>query len=261
MPRKEDPLSDDAPSGVLSKALAVLQAFTVEDTTLGFTELRRRTGFAKSTLHRVLGDLVAARLLDRIDERYRLSGLVFELGMRASVERGLLEVATPFLEDLYERTHELVHLGTREGTEVVYVAKVGGHQQANSPSRLGGRMPLHATALGKVLLSHAPDEVREKVLRGPLERKAPRTITNVEVLTRQLSDVVTQGVAFEYEESAVGIVCVAAGIFSPSDEIMAAISVTGPVHRFQPARHASSVRAAAAGISATLARREELRSH
>ncbi|MGC5567349.1 IclR family transcriptional regulator [Streptomyces sp. FR-108] len=254
-------MSNDAPSGVLSKALAVLQAFTVEDTTLDFTELRRRTGFAKSTLHRVLRDLVAARLLDRVQERYRLSGLVFELGMRASVERGLLEVATPFLEDLYVRTHELVHLGTREGTEVVYVAKMGGHQQAHSPSRLGGRMPLHATALGKVLLSHAPAEVREAVLRGPLERKAPRTITHVDVLTRQLSDVVTKGVAFEYEESAVGIVCVAAGIFGPSDEIVAAVSVTGPVHRFQPARHATSVRAAAAGISATLGRRAELRDH
>ncbi len=159
-------MCNDAPSGVLSKALAVLQAFTVEDTTLGFTELRSRTGFAKSTLHRVLGDLVAARLLDRVQERYRLSGLVFELGMRASVERGLLEVATPFLEDLYVRTHELVHLGTREGTEVVYVAKMGGHRQAHSPSRLGGRMPLHATALGKVLLSHAPGEVRRALRAG-----------------------------------------------------------------------------------------------
>ncbi|MGX1667970.1 IclR family transcriptional regulator [Streptomyces sp. NPDC055400] len=254
-------MSDDAPSGVLAKALTVLQAFTVEDTTLGFAELQRRTDFAKSTLHRVLGDLVAARLLDRVQGRYRLSGLVFELGMRASVERGLLEVATPFLEDLFVRTHELVHLGTREGTEVVYVAKMGGHQQADSPSRLGGRMPLHATAIGKVLLAHAPAEVREAALRGPLERKAPRTITNADVLTRQLSETITKGVAFEYEESAVGIVCVAAGIFGPSDEIMAAVSVTGPVHRFQPARHATSVRAAAAGISATLGRRAELRSH
>ncbi|MFD7409481.1 IclR family transcriptional regulator [Streptomyces sp. NPDC059866] len=252
-------MSDDAPSGVLSKALTVLQAFTVEDITLGFTELQRRTGFAKSTLHRVLGDLVAVRLLDRVQGRYRLSGLVFELGMRASVERGLLEVATPFLEDLYVRTHELVHLGTREGTEVVYVAKMGGHRQADSPSRLGGRMPLHATALGKVLLAHAPAEVREAVLRGPLERKAPRTITNVDVLARQMSDAGTKNVAFEYEESAVGIVCVAAGIFGPSDEIVAAVSVTGPVHRFQPARHATSVRAAAAGISAMLGRRAELR--
>jgi DNA-binding IclR family transcriptional regulator len=181
--------------------------------------------------------------------------------MRASVERGLLEVATPFLEDLYERTHELVHLGIREGTEVVYVAKMGGHQQADSPSRLGGRMPLHATALGKVLLAHAPADVREAALRQPLERKAPKTITNADVLGRQLSDVVSKGVSFEYEESAVGIVCVAAGVFGPSDDILAAVSVTGPVHRFQPARHAGSVRAAAAGITALLGRREELRNH
>ncbi|WAC94748.1 IclR family transcriptional regulator [Streptomyces sp. NA13] len=252
-------MSDGAPSGVLAKALGVLQSFTVEDTTLGFAELQRRTGFAKSTLHRVLADLVAARLLDRVQGRYRLSGLVFELGMRASVERGLLEVATPFLEDLYVRTHELVHLGTREGLEVVYVAKMGGHRQADSPSRLGGRMPLHATAIGKVLLAHGPAEVRGATLRGPLERRAPRTITHADVLSRQLSEVVAQGVAYEYEESAVGIVCVAAGIFDPADGIVAAVSVTGPVHRFQPARHANSVRAAAAGISATLGRRAELR--
>ncbi|GHD74233.1 IclR family transcriptional regulator [Streptomyces mirabilis] len=254
-------MGEAAPSGVLSKALAVLQAFGVEDTTLGFAELQRRTGLPKGTLHRTLGDLVAARLLDRVQGRYRLSSLVFELGMRASVERGLLEVATPFLEDLYVRTHELVHLGIREGTEVVYVAKMGGHQQADSPSRLGGRMPLHSTALGKVLLAHAPADVRESVLRGPLERRAPRTITNVDVLTRQLSDIAAKGVAFEYEESAVGIVCVASGIFGPSDEILGAVSVTGPVHRFQPARHANSIRAAAGGITATLGRREELLRH
>ncbi|MEW2302306.1 IclR family transcriptional regulator [Streptomyces sp. NPDC006655] len=254
-------MSNDAPSGVLSKALAVLQAFTVADTPLGLTELRQRTGFAKSTLQRVLGALVAARLLDRVQERCRLSGLVFELGMRASVERGLLDVATPFLEGLYERTHELVHLGTREGTEVVYVAKTGGHQQANSLSRLGGRMPLHATALEKVLFSHAPAEVREVALRGPLERKAAPDDHQRRCADSQLSDVVTKGVAFEYEESAVGIVCVAAWIFGPSDEVVAAVSVTGPVHRFQPARHATSVRAAATGISATLGRRAELRNH
>ncbi|MEV5284368.1 IclR family transcriptional regulator [Streptomyces albidoflavus] len=176
-------MSDGAPSGVLAKALGVLQSFTVEDTTLGFAELQRRTGFAKSTLHRVLADLVAARLL----------------------------------------------------------------------------MPLHATAIGKVLLAHGPAEVRGATLRGPLERRAPRTITHADVLSRQLAEVVAQGVAYEYEESAVGIVCVAAGIFDPADGIVAAVSVTGPVHRFQPARHANSVRAAAAGISATLGRRAELR--
>jgi DNA-binding IclR family transcriptional regulator len=116
-------------STVLGKALLVLRAFTADDQGLSFGELRRRTGLPKATLHRVAGDLVAARLLDRVDGDYHLGGQLFELGMLASVERTLLEVATPFLEDLYERTHETVHLGVREGTEVVYVAKVAGHAQ------------------------------------------------------------------------------------------------------------------------------------
>jgi len=96
-------------------------------------------GDPKGTLHRVLGDMVEVRLLDRIGDGYRLSGQVFQLGMRASVERGLIEVATPFMEDLYERTHETAHLGVLEGTEAVHVSEIGGHRQAVSPSRIGGR--------------------------------------------------------------------------------------------------------------------------
>ncbi|WP_197698934.1 helix-turn-helix domain-containing protein [Micromonospora inositola] len=83
----------------------MLFAFTAEDHGVSLAELARRTGLAKGTLHRVVGDLVDARLLDRTDQGYRLSSQVFQLGMRASVERGPLEVATPFMEDLYERTH------------------------------------------------------------------------------------------------------------------------------------------------------------
>lgn len=247
------------PETVLGKTMQVLLAFTVEDTVLGFTGLRERTGLPKATLHRLLGDLVGAGLLEKVDGRYRLSRLVFELGMRASVERTLLEVATPFLEELYERTHEIVHLGVREGHEVVYVAKVGGHRQAASPSRLGGRMPLHATAIGKALLAWAPDRLQDEVLSRRLRRCSPRTVVNRAVLRRQLDDVVEQGVAFEYEESAPGITCVAAPVLVTDDEALAGISVTGPVGRFQPARHASAVHAAAAGIGLTLARRATLR--
>ncbi|MDJ0429014.1 helix-turn-helix domain-containing protein, partial [Rhodococcus fascians] len=89
----------------------VLHAFTIDDSTLSLAELVRRTSIPKGTLHRVLSDMVAVRMLDRTDAGYRLGGSLFELGMRASVERSLLEVAIPFMEDLYVRTHETVHLG------------------------------------------------------------------------------------------------------------------------------------------------------
>lgn len=246
-------------STVLGKTMIVLGSFGPDDRGVGFAELQRRTGLSKATLHRLAGDLVALRLLDREEDgAYHLGRGLFELGMRASVERGLLEVATPFLEDLYERTHETVHLGLREGHEVVYVAKMGGHRQAAAPSRLGGRMPLHATAIGKVLLAHAPEELRAEVLGGTLERLAPRTITAPGLLRTQLEEIVERGVGFEFEESTRGLVCVAAPIFDRTDEVVAAVSLTGPVTRLRPQNHAGSVHAAAAGIAATLARRDTL---
>jgi DNA-binding IclR family transcriptional regulator len=243
---------------VIAKVGVILEAFTADDRGVGFAELQRRTGLAKATLHRLAGELVEARLLTRVDGRFHLSGHLFALGMRASVERGLLEVATPFLEDLYERTHETVHLGLREGTEVVYVAKMGGHRQARAPSRLGGRMPLHATAIGKALLAFAPDEVRAEVLGAPLARLAPRTVTSALILRRQLDEAVETGVTYEAEESAVGLVCVGAPVLDSHDIAIAAVSVAGPATRFQPSRHAVPVKAAAAGIAATLARRAAL---
>lgn len=244
---------------VLGKAVTILRAFTVDDQVLSLAELVRRTGLAKATVHRVAGDLVDNRLLDRTALGYRLSGGLFELGMRASLERGLLELAMPFLQDLYERTHETVHLGLREGHDVVYVAKIGGHRQAAAPSRTGGRMPVHCTAIGKALLAHADAAVQREVLSGPLERRTPHTVVGPGLLQRQLATVLEAGVAFEQEESTIGLLCVAAPVLDEADHALAAISVAGPVGRFRPQAHVDAVRAAATGLGSVVARRRSLR--
>ncbi|MGI8768819.1 MAG: IclR family transcriptional regulator [Propionibacteriaceae bacterium] len=243
------------PHTVLGKAVLLLRAFAPDDGGLSLAELTRRTGLAKGTVHRVAGDLVGARLLDRSEDGYHLGRQLFELGMRASVERTLLEVATPFLEDLYELTHETVHLGVRDELDVVYVAKIGGHRQAVAPSRVGGRQPLHCTAIGKALLAHAPADVFTAVLTRGLDRRTPRTVTGAGLLRTQLDRVAENGVSFEFEEAAVGLVCVGSPIFGAGGAAVAALSVTGPVTRFRPQVHANAVRAAAAGLSAVLVRR------
>lgn len=244
---------------VIGKVLLLLRAFTVDDHELTLAELVRRTGLHKATAHRLAGELVAAHLLDRVDGGYRLSGGLFELGMRAAVERSLLEIAIPFLQDLYERTHESVHLGVLDGDEVVYVTKLGGHRQAAAPSRAGGRMPLHCTGIGKALLAHADPELKHRVLSAPLRRWTPRTIVAPGLLARQLETIVETGVAYEFEESTTGIACIAAPVLDAVDNsLIAAISVTGPVTRFQPKAHGAAVRAAAAGIASTLDRRRRL---
>ncbi|WP_406502799.1 IclR family transcriptional regulator [Streptomyces sp. NBC_01602] len=162
----------------------------------------------------------------------------------------------PFLQDLYERTHETVHLGVLEGHEVVYVAKIGGHRQAKAPSRTGGRMPVHCTAIGKVLLAHAGEDEQVAVLTAPLERRTPHTVIAPGLLRRQLVKAVETGVAYEREESTPGLLCVAAPVLPPDGRTaVAAISVTGPVGRFRPESHANAIRAAATALGSALARR------
>ena len=249
-------MATDETDTAVGKAVAILRTFRVDDRLLPLAELVRRTGMPKGTVHRVAGELVRHRLLDKTEHGYRLAGGLFELGMRAATERTLLEVAMPFLQDLYERTHETVHLGMQEGTEVVYVAKIGGHRQARSPSRTGGRMPMHCTAIGKALLAHAHPDVRRTVLTGPLERRTPHTVVAPGLLEQQLDRVLETGVAFEREESTPGLLCVAAPILEEDGRTpIAAISVTGPVGRFRPDVHVAAVRAAAAALGSTLARR------
>ena len=243
---------------VLGKGVAILRAFTVDDQAVPLAELVRRTGLHKATVHRLCGELVGLGLLDKAASGYRLSGGLFELGMRASVERSLLELAMPFLQDLYERTHEIVHLGVREGIDVVYVAKIGGHRQARSPSRIGGRMPMHCTAIGKALLAHADADLRRDVLTGPLPRRTPHTVVAPGMLRRQLTAIRRTGIAFEREESALGITCIAAPVIGADGQVVAAISLAGPTTRFRPERHVAAIRASATTLGNTLARRAEL---
>ncbi|MCX5529729.1 IclR family transcriptional regulator [Streptomyces sp. NBC_00006] len=244
---------------VLDKAVLVLFSFTAEDQAVSFSELMERTGFPRATLHRTLADLVAVNLVERTPERgYRLGRDLFQLGMRAFNERNLLEVATPFMEDVYERTHQTVHLGIIDRTEVVYIAKIGGHRQAVTPSRVGGRMPLHCTAVGKALLAHAPDELLGRVLRQGLKPRTGRTIVSAHVLRQQLATAAAAGVAYEYEESAQGIACVAAPVLDQGNVPIAAVSVTGPLPGFRPERHSRAICVAATGIAAAL-RSSEIR--
>lgn len=244
---------------VLGKAVGLLRAFRPDDHVLALAELVRRTGMHKATAHRMAGQLVDLRLLDRVNGGYRLSGGLFELGMMASLERSLMEMAMPFLQDLYERTHETVHLGVPDGHDVLYVAKIGGHRAMSAPSRTGGRLPMYCTAIGKALLAFSDPELVTAVMQGPLPRRTAHTLSAPGMLQSQVDRVPERGVAFEREESTLGIVCVAAPVLGPDNRAVAAISVAGPTMRFRPEAHATAVRAAAEGLRATIARRDLLR--
>lgn len=244
------PAADDG--SVLGRTVAILEAFDAEHPRRSLGELVEISGLPKSTTYRLAGTLVSLGLLERVDRRYELGLRLFELGGLVGRRQRLRDAALPFMQDLFSATQEAVHLGILEGSEVLYLEKIGGHRTVPLPSRVGGRMPLHCTALGKVILAHSGPELFQRVVAQGLKPRTPYTITVPAVLEGQLREVVRLGHATEREEAGLGFCCVAAPI-RDGGRLAGAISVSGRCTRIDPDRIASAVRTAAAGISRALA--------
>lgn len=242
--------SDDASTA--GRLAAILSAFRPGDNALGVSELARRTGLPKSSVHRLTGHLADHGLLERDGHRMRLGLKLFEIGQLATRRRGLVDAARPLLADLREATRNTVHLAVLEGTEVVYFEVLPGPDAPRLPSRVGGRFPAHATGVGKAMLAFSDDDVVERVMASGLPRVSERTVTSPSLLRRQLAKVREEGVAFEREESSVGTVCVASPVLDSSGRAIAGISIAGWSNRMRPERLAPAVRTAALTLSRTL---------
>ncbi len=239
--------------GVLvSRIAALLTAFSPGDDALGVSELARRTGLPKSSVHRLTVHLCQVGLLERSGTALRLGLKLFEIGQLATGHRGLVDAARPLSADLRSATRHTVHLARLEGVEVVYLEVLPGPDAPNLPSRVGGRMPAHATAVGKAVLAFSPTAAVDAVIAGGLSRVSTRTITSPALLRRQLAKVREDGVAYEREESGRGTVCVACPVLDDAGAPAAAISVAGWSTRMRPMQVAPAVRAAALTLSRTL---------
>lgn len=239
----------------VGKALALLEAFEHIDVSLGVSELARRTNMPKSTAFRLLAILEQRQLIERQGTRYTLGKRLFELGNRVSFcrPRSLRDIALPFLSDLYEITHETVHLAILEGTDVLYLEKLFGHQQVRAPSAVGGRVPAYCSAIGKALLALSGPEQVQSVLDRGLVARTGYTIVNQSTFTHELQKVRETGIAFDREESNIGVNCVAAPIITRTGRVVGAVSICGPTGRFSPATWAGAVTTAVRGIGRAVA--------
>ncbi|MGH3589391.1 MAG: IclR family transcriptional regulator [Pseudonocardia sp.] len=238
---------------VTGRVLRVLDAFSAERPEMALTELSRRAGLPLTTAHRLVGELSAWGALERgEDGRYRIGLRLWEVGALAPRGLGLRESAMPFLEDLYEATRQNVQLAVLDGTEVVFVERISGRGAVNVITRVGGRLPLHATGVGLVLLANADPELQEQVLAGPLKRYTPKTICQPDEVRRRLADVRRTGVAVSDGQIELIALSVAAPVRGPRGEVVAALSVVVPAETSDARSYVPVVRAAARGISRTL---------
>ncbi len=252
----EDPWSDERNDvSVLARAFSILSALASEAGGLGLADLARSTGLPKTTVHRLATQLVGIRLLERRGERYRLGVAIFEMGSSVMGQSRLREAALPFMADLYESTHETVHLGALRGLEVLYLEKIVGHRMAPVRTPVGIHRPLYCTAMGKVILAFQQKTLLEAMASAGMSAHTPFTITTLTALEIDLEEVRKTGIAYDRQEMAVGVVCVAGPILSGEGAAVAALSVTGPTSRLDLARVAPAVRVASLGLSRYLRER------
>lgn len=244
-----DAASEDAGhrESVAGRISTLIAAFDATSPTLSLSQLTERSGLPKSTVHRMADQLVEHRWLERTPVGYRLGIRFFEVGGLVASRTNVRERALPYLQDLQTATRHSVHLGILEGSDVVILEKLWGHGSPVLPTRIGGRMPAHCTAAGKALLAFAPEKVVDDIVTAGLERKTGRTIVIPELFRQELATVRTAHWALETEEHMPGVCCVAAPIRGAGRAI-AAVSVSGPVHKLEVSRVVPLVRRCATDI-------------
>ncbi len=226
------------PVQTLEKALDIIEILSQEsESGAGISDLSRRLDIGKSTIHRILDTLSAYGYVDQISDKgkYRLSWRLYEIGNALPRQRDLNNFDKEILQVLCGKCQETVNLGVRYDEHVVIISKV---DPANSALRaikcIGDREPLHATALGKVLLSEMEPEMVEAIFKSQ-DRSLPsytsNTITSLDNLCIELRKVREQGFAIDNEEYSNGMSCIAMPVKDYEQQIMAAISVTGPSFR------------------------------
>jgi DNA-binding IclR family transcriptional regulator len=237
---------------VTTRLFAVLDSFDTGHREQRLSDIARRADLPLPTAHRLVRDLVEWGALARTDSGTYVPGRrLWDLGLLAPAHTGLREVASPFLHDIYGATLATVHLAVRDGTTALYVDRLMGHASVPVVSRIGSRLPLHATGVGKVLLAYAPDDVRQAVLVD-LQRVTAHTVVQPGRLRQELARVRQEGFAQTSEEMSLGACSVAVPVRDGTDEVVAALGIVVPTLKRVRPRLIAALRVAAHGIHRSL---------
>lgn len=223
----------------LDKALALLEQIGETEDGLALSDLAQRVGLPPSTAHRLLTTLERRRFVqfDNSQRRWCIGVQCFTVGSAFLPRRDLVRTALPFMRQLMETSGETVNLAVESNGEAVFLAHVESNEMMRASSRPGSRVPLHGSAVGKAIMSFMPEREVTRILhKQGLRRLTPNTIVSPTQLRLALGEVREKGYAFDNEEHAFGVRCVAAPVFDERGEAVAAISLLGPATRLNDER-------------------------
>lgn len=223
----------------LFKMLDVLECFSSAERELSVVEIASRTGFPRTTVHRIVDSLREVGFLDQeaSRDRYRLGLKLFELGSSALMNLPLYREAPPFVDTLSKLTGDDVHLCIFDGAEMVFVNR--SDQHGGRPHNTVITMeatPCHSTGVGKAALAYQSEAVIDRVMRAGLPRFTANTIVDPAVFKQELAAIRARGYSIDNCEHEVDLRCVGAPICNAAGRVFAAISASGPTRRVPHAR-------------------------
>ncbi|QWT24220.1 IclR family transcriptional regulator [Subtercola sp. PAMC28395] len=245
----------NSPSGdsLLSRFVTILGAFDSHRSSMTISALSRRVGIPLATTHRLVGQLLGERLLERGAEgEVRLGVRLWELASRGSRTTDLREIALPFMEDVQTVVQQHTTLSVLDSENVLYIERLTTKGSAVNITRIAGRLPIHACSSGLVLLAHSSSEFQDDVLSRSLMRYTENTVTEPASLRRLLAEIRMLGFA-----SVPGIIVptttgIAVPVFEAGDRVIAALNVIVPLGEEDLRATVPALKTAARGISRAL---------
>lgn len=237
-PKSFDSASQPPTIQSLDRALDVLDALAGASG-MTLTELSTALDQSAATMYRVLATLEARQIVEMEpqSQTWHIGAMAFRLGSAFLRRSSVIERARPVMRELMEATGETSNLGIERGGDVMFVSQVETHESIRAFFPPGTTSPMHASGIGKALLSCFGEDQLSRFLRGrTLQKFTDKTLTSADTLREDLAQIRSLGWSFDDEEKAPGMRCVAAPVFGMQGEVLAGISVSGPTSRMPDAR-------------------------
>lgn len=240
----------------VKNALRLLNSFSMEEPEKKVTDLAVTLGLGKSTISRLLATLASEGFVIKNPEngKYRLGLSILNLNTIVTSNLEVTRESLPILQSLVDDIGETAHIVARDEHDVIYLSRVECKHPVQFLAHIGRRNPLHATSSGKVILANQPEEFISEYIQSGMKPYTPQTITNPDDLLETLAKVKQDGCAVSMEEILDGVASIATPIYDYTGQVCYALSVIGPVHRFNPNTTSiiEKVKRAAATISGNL---------
>lgn len=230
-------MSDKVNSSV-DKTLNVLEAVAQNAKGLSLAEIVKIVGMPKTTAFRVLEILAEREYVtwNKENERYYIGVKALEIGLSGLIGQDVVDVSIPYLQELSMSVGETSFLAVYNNGDVVYLYKAEGTGSIQTTAHLGSRRPAYCTALGKVILANLSIEETDRVFERKLTRLTEKTIIDRVRLYEEFATIRANGYAIDDEGVEYGLFCLAVPIYNYTGNVIAAISVSGPIKRLNEGR-------------------------